>query len=151
MDKEEAKLGLTRRINHVFDLMGVEYDDRPILVELKDDASDRAKGKKPISTKGNKATKAKVQRPIARKRKASEHGDVRLGLELAKPSKKSRKFTLGGSPRESEMADAERISEGSSVSFSCMLLMLIIYSDELLSIYFLCLLFVFVPSCHFSF
>ena len=49
-----------------------------------------------------------------------------------KLSKKSQKFTLDGSPHESEMADAERISEGSSVSFSCMLWTLVIYSDELL-------------------
>ena len=76
---------------------------------------------------------------------------MRLGRELVKLSKKSQKFTLDGSPHESEMADVERISEGSSVSLSCTLLMLVIYSDELLSIYFLCLLFVFVPSCHFSF
>jgi hypothetical protein len=82
--RRRPSLGSRRHINHVFDLMWVEYDDRPVLVELKDDASDRAKGKKPISMKGNKATKAKAQRPIARKWKASEPGDVRLGLELAK-------------------------------------------------------------------
>ena len=82
-------MGSRRCINCVFELMGVKYVDRPILAEQKDDSSDRVKGKKPIAMKGNKATKAKVQRPIARKRKASEPDDVRLGRELVKPSKKS--------------------------------------------------------------
>ena len=43
-------MGSQRRINRVFDLMGIEYDDRPVLAEQKDIASERAKGKKPILT-----------------------------------------------------------------------------------------------------
>ena len=45
--EEEAKitsLGSQKCINRVFDLMGVEYDDRPILAEEKDEAAERAKG-----------------------------------------------------------------------------------------------------------
>ena len=65
MDKDqEAKntsLGSQRHINRVFDLMGVEYDDCPILVEQKDEAAKRAKGKKPTPSKEKKPTKAKGQ------------------------------------------------------------------------------------------
>jgi len=79
------------------------------LAEQKDEATERAKGKQPASMKDKKAAKAKGPRPVARKRKASEPGDVRLGRELAKPSKKSQKFTLGGLDRGSGAADEEGV------------------------------------------
>lgn len=114
LDKEEeakiTSLGSRKCINRVFDLMGVEYDEQPVLAEQKDEATERAKGKQPASMKDKKAAKAKGPRPVARKRKASEPGDVRLGRELAKPSKKSRqKFTLGGLDRGSGAADEEGV------------------------------------------
>lgn len=130
--EEEAKitsLGSQKCINRVFDLMGVEYDDRPILAEEKDEAAERAKGKKPALTKDKKVAKAKGPRTVARKRKASEPGDVRLGRELVRPSKKSLKFTLGGSGCGSGAADEERVRRDFDVpsfcvvdSFHCLLI-----------------------------
>lgn len=123
LDKEEAKitsLGSRRCINRVFDLMGVEYDDRPILAEQKDEAAERAKGMRLAPAKEKRPAKAKGQRRVVRKRKASESGDMRLGYEMARPSKKSRKFTLGGSDHDSGAANAEGVRGGSGVvSFLC--------------------------------
>ena len=82
-------MGSQRHINRVFDLMGVEYDDCPILVEQKEEAAKRAKGKKPTPSKEKKPTKAKGPRCVVRKCKASEPGDVRLGHEMARRSKNS--------------------------------------------------------------
>ena len=62
--------------------------------------------------KEKKTAKAKGQRRVVRKRKASEPGDVRLGREMARLSKKSQKFTLGGSGRDSGVADAGGVREG---------------------------------------
>lgn len=112
--EEEAKitsLGSWKRINRVFNLMGVAYEDRPVLAEQKDKVAERVKGKKFALVKGKKPIKAKGQRPIAWKRKASEPNDVRLGHELAKPFKKSVKFTLGGLDRGSGLAEEERVHE----------------------------------------
>lgn len=66
--EEEAKitsLGSQKRINRVFDLMGVEYDDQPVLAEEKDEVAERAKGKKPALANDKKAAKAKGPRPVA--------------------------------------------------------------------------------------
>jgi len=63
LDKEEeakiTSLGSQRCINRVFDLMGVEYDDRPILAEQKDEAAERAKGMRPAPAKEKRPAKAK--------------------------------------------------------------------------------------------
>ena len=80
MDKDqEAKntsLGSQRHINQVFNLMGVEYDYHPILVEQNDEAAKRAKGKKPTPSKEKKPTKAKGPRCVVRICKSLEPGDV---------------------------------------------------------------------------
>jgi hypothetical protein len=62
--EEEAKitsLGSQRRINHVLNLMGVEYEDRPMLAILKDDAIEKVKGEKPnlVKEKGPDKEKGK--------------------------------------------------------------------------------------------
>lgn len=123
MDKEEeakiTSLGSRRRMNRVFDLMGVEYDDRPLLAEQKDEAAERAKGKKPVPVKDKGPAKPKGQWRVAGKRKASEPGDVQLGREMARPSKKSRKFTLGGSDRDNVAVDTERVREALGVASFC--------------------------------
>lgn len=53
---------------------------------------------------------AKGQRRVIRKHKASEPGDVRLRREMARPLKKSHKFTLGGSDRSSDAAGTEGVT-----------------------------------------
>jgi hypothetical protein len=60
--------------------------------------------------------KEKGQRRAVRKRKASEPGDVRLGQEMARPSKKSQKFTLGGLDRDSGAAEAGGVREDSGLA-----------------------------------
>lgn len=47
-----------------------------------------------------------------RKLKALEPSDVRMGHKMVRPSKKSRKFTLGGLDRDSDAADAGGVHEG---------------------------------------
>ena len=51
--------------------MGVEYDDHPILAEQKDEVAERVKGRRPVPVKEKKTAKAKGQRRVVRKRKAS--------------------------------------------------------------------------------
>jgi len=100
--------------------MGVEYDDHPILEEQKDEAAKRAKGKKPTPSKEKKPTKAKGPRCVVRKCKASEPSDVPLCRKLARPSKKSQKFTFGGSNRDSGATGIEGVCGGLGiVSFLC--------------------------------
>lgn len=119
--------------------MGVEYDDCPILAEQKDKAAERAKGKKPAPAKDKNTIKAKGERLVARKCKASEPGDVRLGHELVKPSKKSQKCTHGGWNRDIDAANAERAHEGLGESFPYVLI-LVAYSDGFLRLPFFCFL-----------
>jgi hypothetical protein len=97
--------------------MGVEYDDRPMLAEQKDEVAEKKMGNKPVLAKEEKTAKTKGQRRIVRKRKASELGDVRMGCEMARPSKKSRKFTLRGLGRDSDAADAGGVREGWCIVF----------------------------------
>ena len=66
--------------------------------------------------KDKKAAKAKGPRPVARKRKASEPGDVQIGREMAMPSKKSQNFTLGDSDHDSVAVDTEGVREASGVA-----------------------------------
>lgn len=108
LDKETkiTSLDSWRRINRVFDLLGVEYDDRPILAKQRDEAAEGAKEKKPIPTKDKWPAKP---------------SDVRLGRESAKPSKKSLKFTLGSSDRDSGAAYTEGVRGGFDASSSFVL------------------------------
>ena len=96
--------------------MGVEYNDHPILVDQKDKAIKRVNGKRPAPSKEKKPVKAKGQRRVVRKCKASEPGDVQLGRELARLSKKSQKFTLGGSDCDSVAVDMEGVREALGVA-----------------------------------
>lgn len=79
------------------------------MAEQKNEATERAKGKKPGPVKDKKAAIANGPRLVAQKHKASELGDVWLGHELVKPSKKSQKFTLGSSYRDSGATDEEGV------------------------------------------
>ena len=100
--------------------MGVEYDYRPVLAEQKYEAAERAKGKKHALVKDKGPAKSKGQWCVARKRRASEPGDVQLGRELARLSKKSQKFMLRGLDYDSGTADAEGVCGGlGMLSFLC--------------------------------
>lgn len=97
--EEEAKMtspGSKRRLNRVFDAMGVEYDERPLLADAAKDEVVKVKGKKPQQPKGRKTQNPKGQRCVVQKHKAFELADIRLGPDLARPSKQSQKFTLDG-------------------------------------------------------
>lgn len=122
LDKEEeakiTSLGSRRHINRMFNLMVLECEDRPILAEQKDEVAERAKSKKPIPVKEKRPANAKGQRRDVRKHKASEPGDVRLRHEMARPLKKSRKFTLGDSDRSSGVAGTEGVTWVWGVVFS---------------------------------
>ena len=97
---KRASLGSKTRLNRIFDLMGVEYEDCPILEEeATKDAGMHALGSGHQSKRAGKA---------AGKRKAHEPPDVRIGRELAKPmERKSQKvsFHLGDFTRETSSSD----------------------------------------------
>jgi hypothetical protein len=99
-DAKNASLGSKRRLNLVFDLMGVAYEDRPVLEEAPaKQAGKSASGVGQLSKPPKKATG---------KRNTHEPDFVRVGRQLAKPVKrKSRKvsFALGKFTGESSSSE----------------------------------------------
>jgi hypothetical protein len=100
-EAKEASLGLKRRLNRVFDSMGVSYEDRPRLVE-KDSEN-------PVKGKTAQPQKDKGPWKVAGKRKISEPEDVRMEHEMAKAVKRSRKAIFGGG-ESSAPCDSEGVS-----------------------------------------
>lgn len=90
--EEEAKiasLGGKCRLNRIFDLMGVEYEDNPLLAKA-GSGGEAGFAAAAADTAGHGKGKGK-----GRKRKSGETDDVHIGHDVAKPSKRSKKFILG--------------------------------------------------------
>lgn len=99
---KNASLGTKRRLNRIFNLMGVAYEDRPILAE------DQARETETSDVAACYQTKP-VKRAIIKQR-ICEPDFVRIGCQLVKPVRQNQKVCFALGEFTGEASSIDRVS-----------------------------------------